>query len=220
MPFQECYLSGTVTIWQYSSRQRKKGDVMANTGKSKTDNYQVGQVWTYQTRQGEESSRLIIVRTTSKPGIGKVYSIFIENIQLDVGDGEIQEQLPHAPVSKEVLDASVLEMVETRQRLPDFEWAWQEWLDAGGGVYSIPVARILNTTEQAVATANDPYPVINWEKVCVARSTPVSKQASAEQSPLASRPHKKYFFGLTPTTWILLVAMIGILALGLSLLGG
>lgn len=127
--------------------------------------YKVGQVWTWRARPGEEDSRLIIVKTTDLPGVGTVYSIFLEGIKLDIGSGETQESLPHAPVSAEVLDASVLELVETRNELPDFEWAWQEWRDDDGGVFSIPVAEILATIEQAVMSANDPFPAINWSAV-------------------------------------------------------
>ncbi|MGI9516003.1 MAG: hypothetical protein ACR2NP_03065 [Pirellulaceae bacterium] len=126
--------------------------------------YEVGQVWTWRTRPGEEDSRLIIVKTTDLPE-GRAYSIFLEGIKLDTGSGETQESLPHAPVSAEVLDASVMELVETREQLPDFEWAWQEWRDEEGGVFSIPVAEILDTIEQAVATTDDPFPAINWSIV-------------------------------------------------------
>lgn len=129
--------------------------VVANSSANAED-YAVGQVWSYKTRPGEENSHLVIVKITATSKDKITYGIFIEDVKLKNPHlaGGIQTSLPHAPVSKEVLDKSITKLIETRKKLPDYEEAYAEWktaFDAGkGGVFSISIADILSTIEKAV----------------------------------------------------------------------
>jgi hypothetical protein len=119
-------------------------------------NYEIGQIWRYRARDGEVDSQIVILNSV-QVGIYPIYSICIEGVKLKNPwvQGGIQTMLPHSPVSKEVLDLSVLELIGTRQNpLDDYEEAFQEWkepFDRGeAGYFTITVAEILDLIEQSV----------------------------------------------------------------------
>lgn len=128
--------------------------------------YEVGQVWNYQTRPGEESSTFVITRITSI-GDQTCYSIFVENIHLVANSlsGEWQDELPHAPMTADALDQSVTDLVETRDRLPDFEYAYNEFMEAEGGIFTITVSQVIDVIEQAAETASNPLPTVGWRTI-------------------------------------------------------
>ncbi|HEX8216248.1 MAG TPA: hypothetical protein VF577_02170 [Allosphingosinicella sp.] len=114
--------------------------------------YAEGQVWEYRTRPGEEGSRLRIQRIErvgEAASRGPVYHISVSGVRLGPG---IAPMLPHAPVARETLDASVTRLAE-RQELSfsSADPGIAEWRAARGGVFTIPVAEIVATAEQAIA---------------------------------------------------------------------
>jgi hypothetical protein len=120
-------------------------------------NYQTGQIWKYRARDGEAESQLVIINSTSVPGCGEIYSVAVEGVKLKNPwiVGGIQTNLPHAPVSAGCLDLSVLELIGIRPSpLEEYGDAFQEWkqpFDRGeAGVFTIPIAEILNCVEEAV----------------------------------------------------------------------
>jgi hypothetical protein len=120
-------------------------------------NYQTGQIWKYRARNGEATSQVVIINSTLIPGKGVIYSVAVEGVQLKNPwiTGGIQTNLPHAPVSAGALDLSVLELVGIRPSpLEEYGDAFQEWkkpFDRGeAGVFTIPIAEILNCVEEAV----------------------------------------------------------------------
>lgn len=119
--------------------------------------YKQGQVWTYQTRQGEDQSRLYIVRIDPNTKLGPIYHIYVDNLSLKNPhiQGGIQNDLPHSPVSAATLDASVIKLVETRaSNMPDISEGYNNWREAfdqgKGGVFSIPVNKIIQYIEDIV----------------------------------------------------------------------
>jgi hypothetical protein len=124
---------------------------------SSIKNYQTGQIWKYRARDGEATSQVVIINSTLIPGKGVIYSVAVEGVQLKNPwiTGGIQTNLPHAPVSAGALDLSVLELVGIRPSpLEEYGDAFQEWkqpFDRGeAGVFTIPIAEILNCVEEAV----------------------------------------------------------------------
>lgn len=115
--------------------------------------YTVGQAWNYKTREGEESSKLIIVKIDDDSKFGKIYHLHIEGIKLKSPNG-IQNNLPHSPVSQKTLDSSVTTLAETRQSLPDIAEGYEYWkqaFDSGrGGIFDIPVAKIIEYVEETI----------------------------------------------------------------------
>jgi hypothetical protein len=127
-------------------------------------NYETGQIWRYRSRDAEVDSQIVILNSV-QVDIYTVYSICVEGIKLKNPwiQGGIQTTLPHSPVSREVLDLSVLELIGIRQNpLDDYEEAFQEWkepFDRGeAGYFTITVAKILDFTEQAVNRISIDHP--------------------------------------------------------------
>jgi hypothetical protein len=119
-------------------------------------NYEVGQIWKYRSRDNEEKSQIVILNSI-QVGSYIVYSICVEGVKLKNPwiEGGIQTTLPHAPVSQEVLELSVVELIGVRQHpLDEYESEFQEWkkpFDRGeAGFFTITVAKILDCVEQAV----------------------------------------------------------------------
>jgi hypothetical protein len=127
-------------------------------------NYEIGQIWSYRARDGEADSQIVILNS-AQVGIYNVYSICVEGIKLKNPwmQGGIQTTLPHSPVSQEVLDLSVLELIGIRQNpLDEYKEAFQEWKEpferGEAGYFTITIAKILDFTEQAVNKISIDHP--------------------------------------------------------------
>ena len=121
--------------------------------------YKPGQVWKYKTRAGEEGSLIYVVKVDAEKGHGSIYHIYVDGLRIRNPhlSGGIQSELPHAPVDKSTLDASVTELVRDKKQIPDISGGyatWREAFDAGeAGVFNIPVAKIIDYIEQAISKA-------------------------------------------------------------------
>jgi hypothetical protein len=104
--------------------------------------YAEGQVWRYRARPGEGRSLLKIQKIEVLPehaAHGPVYHISVIGLKLAPN---IVGALPHAPVSRETLDASVTHLSRNRPEFPAVEPGIEEWRRAQGGVFTITVAQI------------------------------------------------------------------------------
>jgi hypothetical protein len=121
--------------------------------------YESGQVWKYKTRAGEEGSLIYIAKVDAEKGHGSIYHIYVDGLRIRNPhlSGGIQSELPHAPVDKAALDASVTGLVRDRKQIPDISGGyatWREAFDAGeAGVFNIPVAKIVDYIELAISNA-------------------------------------------------------------------
>ena len=108
-----------------------------------------GQLWSYHTRKGEESSTITILRVESLPKIGVIVHVRIEGIHLkNCSGGPSPTSIGHSPISREALDQSVTKQLEQRRALPDYEAGYNKWRQACGGVYTISVADVLKADEE------------------------------------------------------------------------
>jgi hypothetical protein len=119
--------------------------------------YKIGQVWNYNTREGEEASRVFIVRAEPDEKLGTIYHIYIDglNIQNPHSESGSQDHLPHSPVSEQTLDDSVTTLaIENDPNLPDVSEGYKTWREAfdkgEGGVFTIPVSQIVQYIEDIV----------------------------------------------------------------------
>ena len=91
--------------------------------KAMTDTkYAEGQVWNYKTREGEEESRLYIVKVESDEMLGWIFHIFVDGLEIKNPHlaGGVQSVLPHSPVSEVTLDKSVTSLLtESVETMPD-----------------------------------------------------------------------------------------------------
>ena len=124
--------------------------------------YKVGQVWNYHTREGEDGSRLFIVRADSDEKLGVIYHIYVNGIRIKNPHSPSggQDNLPHSPVSEKTLDDSVTSLItEHADKLPDISEGYAVWRKAfdnnQGGVFTIPVKQIVQYIEDIVNGKSD-----------------------------------------------------------------
>ncbi|WP_073268755.1 hypothetical protein [Phytopseudomonas punonensis] len=123
---------------------------------SAAGNFQEGQVWNYQTRAGEESSRLYIVQIDPHEKLGPIYHIALDGLKLRNPhiEGGLQIDLPHLPISEAALQSSVTQLIDSGAPMPDISEGYGHWkaaFDADeGGIFTIPVAQAVEYIEKAV----------------------------------------------------------------------
>ena len=110
-------------------------------------------MWTYHTRPGEESSLLKIQKIEASPEVGQIYHITV--IGLHLKNPRMAPIIAHAPVSQQVLDQSVVRTTEDPGGFPSADPGIKEWRNAEGGVFTIPVARIVQILDDRSATIGD-----------------------------------------------------------------
>jgi len=111
--------------------------------------YTAGQVWEYRTRPGDEGSLLKIQQVEADPPLAKRGPIYhISVIGFHLSNPQVVSILPHAPVSQQTLDASVIRLATTSAAFPDAAPGIDEWRQAKGGVFTIPVAEIIDILDQ------------------------------------------------------------------------
>jgi hypothetical protein len=118
------------------------------------EKYKEGQVWSYKTRENESNSKIYIVKIEYNKTIGKIYHIYIDNLNIKnpYQKSKIQNNLSHSPVSEKTLDDSVIKIVtakyENNINISDGYVAWKEAFDDGkAGVFTIPVNEIIQCIE-------------------------------------------------------------------------
>lgn len=119
--------------------------------------FAAGQVWRYATREGEEPSRVHVLRVDTHPKTGDaIVHIAISGVRLPSWDASAPRitTISHVPISREALEGSGLSLEATSVALPEFEEGyrmWREAFDAGNaGVFTIAVAAVVDAMEQAV----------------------------------------------------------------------
>lgn len=113
--------------------------------------YAEGQVWEYRTRPSDESSLLKIQKIDTDPRrpVNRViYHISIIGVRLN--DPGVRREISHVPVSREALDDSVTREIPGRPVFPDAREGIAEWRRVNGGVFTIPIAKIIDVVEQTM----------------------------------------------------------------------
>ncbi|THF88729.1 hypothetical protein E7T09_06000 [Deinococcus sp. KSM4-11] len=119
-----------------------------------------GQRWTYHTRPGEETSTVLILAMETGPDDVAVH-IRLDGLRLRSPHlaGGLQEELAHSPVSESALQASVIDLIEDDVVLPVDQGGLERWRDAftrgEAGVFTLPVAALVDAVEQAINTTPD-----------------------------------------------------------------
>ena len=115
-----------------------------------------GQVWTYQTRVGEEQSTLTIVRVETLPKLGMVVHVSLNGLRVKnpQAPGGRSATIGHLPFSAEAVQKSVVRKVRDGAPLPSFEEGYREWrraVDGGrGGVFTTSVAEAVTYVEKTL----------------------------------------------------------------------
>jgi hypothetical protein len=103
-----------------------------------------GQVWSYKTRPGEESSTLTILRVEKTPKLGTIVHLRIDRVHFsNCTGGPSPEVIEHAPFTRAALEASVTMKVNSVTQVPAYDAGYKDWLSHCGGVYTITVDRMV-----------------------------------------------------------------------------
>jgi hypothetical protein len=137
--------------------------VIAVTSNAQARDFEAGQLWSYQTRPGDESSLVLINLVESVPKLGTVYHISVLKVHMpswkDNSRPEID--LPHFPVLKETLEKSLIAHVGERAPLEAYRNGYDTWrtaFDAGrAGAFTVSVAEVVSMIEETIEK-NRPQP--------------------------------------------------------------
>jgi hypothetical protein len=119
--------------------------------------FDVGQVWSYRTRAGEEASRAYVARVDRDLGSKPVFHLYIDGLKLKnpLVEGGVQDHLVHVPVSQEALEASVIAMTQEGVIPPDISEGyiiWREAFEQGqAGVFTMSLQRVVQYIEDQFA---------------------------------------------------------------------
>lgn len=124
---------------------------------AKANDYVEGQVWEYQTRPQDPGSLIKIQKVNIDPERIEhrvLYHISIIGVHLN--DPNVLREISHVPVSRETLDDSVTRLSASKATFPDAAEGIAEWRKAKGGVFTIPLAQIVDSVEQTMSKMPTP----------------------------------------------------------------
>ena len=114
------------------------------------------QVWSYQTRSGEEASRIVICRVESDQRLGAIVHIHVNGLRFlnSRFPGGSSDHIGHLPYASAELKKCLTKLEGTVAELPDFNDGYQKWLaeflKGQAGIWTIPVAEAIGTLEEAL----------------------------------------------------------------------
>ena len=135
-----------------SACTEKKETLLKDTTEAR---YQVGQIWHYETRPGEEDSTFTVLKVETHPKLGVIVHITVQGIRLKnpQAPNGFSERIGHMPFAEEAIDNSILDMSEENP-LPDSQEGYEEWRTAfendNAGIFSITVAEAIDVMEKAL----------------------------------------------------------------------
>lgn len=135
--------------------------MLSFAGLSHAGDYAAGQLWSYKARPGEEASTLLINKVETDPKFGQIFHISVSGVTIrdpKAPTGATSE-LPHLPVSKATLDASVTKLLSTAHANTAYLDGYNIWrpaFDQGqAGVFTIPVREVVNVVEQTISVGKE-----------------------------------------------------------------
>lgn len=121
-------------------------------GAALAENYEVGQVWSYQTRPEEPDSTLMILRIDNTSKLGQVIFVGLQNVRVKHPSGRAFSSMSPLPFTKEALDKSVVKLVGKADKLMSSDFGYMKWKEvqrAGKqpSTYTTPVRDIVYRLE-------------------------------------------------------------------------
>ena len=126
------------------------------SGTVQDDKYAVGQIWEYQTREGEQKSTLTIVNVEINKNDGTIVNVFVGGLKVknSNADNGFSDEIQHLPFSKEAMDKSVTKLIGTTKKLPDYKDGydeWRTWYKKGeAGIFIITVKEAIDVMEKTL----------------------------------------------------------------------
>ncbi|MEM1321103.1 MAG: hypothetical protein AAGG75_12690 [Bacteroidota bacterium] len=122
----------------------------------KDDKFEVGQVWNYEARLGEEGSTVQIVKIDKYEGQEAFIHVAVSGLEVKnpAVESGISETISHLPFSRTSFAESITELVDAKAALSDYEEGYNEWRAAfeaeEGGVFAISIAEAVNYIESTL----------------------------------------------------------------------
>lgn len=122
----------------------------------KDDKFEVGQIWNYETREGEENSTIQIVKIDKYENQEAIVHISVEGLKMKNPsiEGGISETIGHLPFARKSIDESVTKLVNPKSELSDFEEGYQNWKKAfeaeEGGIFTINISEAVKFVESTM----------------------------------------------------------------------
>ena len=129
--------------------------LLAGVSSARAIDFQVGQVWNYDTRPGEEGSQIYVAKIDRDLAPRTIYHIYVDGLRLKnpLIEGGEQDHLTHVPLSREALEASVTGDPRSEIDLPNIAEGYVLWHEAfvkgQAGVFNAPVKEIVQHIEDA-----------------------------------------------------------------------
>ncbi len=118
--------------------------------------FEPGQVWSYDNREGEDQSRVLVEKVERLADTVTVVHIQIVRVAVAsrFQPSGVQDIVPHVAIAEEALDASVLELkdeVVSPVGFANAYSAWRQTVESGeASYYTMSVAEIVDLVERAV----------------------------------------------------------------------
>jgi len=125
--------------------------------------YDVGQRWSYRTREQDVDSTLLIGKVQKELLKPPIIHVMVDGIVLPNSNDPIV--IGHMPFSEKAIDVSVLELVETGARVSaEFENGVATWKAQKGGVFDLIVSEAVDAVVSvAPFPDDDPFDAIVTE---------------------------------------------------------
>lgn len=137
--------------------------VLASCGSSsekiEAEKFIPGQIWHYDTRPGEESSTLTILKIDSFPEDGKIVHIRLDglNVQNPMAPEGFSQTADHLPMKFASLDSSVTTLISADNAIPEFMSGYKLWRKEydkdSAGVFNVSVKKTVQYLEEAMGNA-------------------------------------------------------------------
>lgn len=122
----------------------------------KDDKFEVGQIWNYETRKGEEGSTIQIVKIDKYKNQDAFIHISIKGLKMKnpAIEGGISETIGHLPFARKSVVESVTTLVSSKEKLSDFREGYQSWKEAfeaeKGSVFTISISDAVKYVEEVM----------------------------------------------------------------------
>ena len=117
---------------------------------------EVGQVWKYQTRQGEPLSRAVVLKLEEDENLGSIVHVQLTEIRFDPSASR-SGTIGHLPYQETAFRESLVELEETLEDLPEFAEGYRIWREAfdreEAGVFTVPLREAVDFIVRSVPGA-------------------------------------------------------------------
>jgi len=131
----------------------------SDNGNFQDNKFKVGQIWNYETRKGEENSKIEILKVEKYEKDGIIIHIYVNGLKVKNPNKSsgFSDDIGHLPLSKDAVLKSVTTLVSENNELPDFMEGYNNWKNAfdnnTGGIFSITVKEAVQYVEEAMSNA-------------------------------------------------------------------